>query len=173
MPVVVTSLVQATRNRLRYLLTDTAVSPPIVDNVTLSNQAAATPDLQTDLIAAMAADGSGASGSELLAILLAGTNGYPVTTSGTQIVATGGIITAAQARAILNSDDIGGILANLLLARATVEVNPRTGTAQWAADMVADAVSGDPTVIVTVLGAVNVGVSTAVLDIFIRDTRDL
>ncbi len=173
MPVVVTGLVEATRNRLRYLLTDTAVSPPIVDQVTLSNQAAVTPDLQTDVEAAMAGDGSGVSGSQLRAILRAGTDGFPVTGSGTLIIAVGGIITVAQARALLNSDDPGGILANFLLARATVELNPRTGTAQWAADMVADGVSGDPTVIITVLGAINVGVSTAVLDIFIRDTRDL
>ena len=173
MPVVVTSLVQATRNRLRYLLTDTAVSPPIVDQVTLNNQAVVTPDLQTDVEAAMAAGVDGVSGSQLRAILRAGTDGFPVTGSGTLIVAVGGIVTVPQARAFLNSDDPGGILTNAQLARAVVTINPRTGSAQWQADMVADAVSGDPTVIVSVLGAVILAVSTAILDIFIRDTRDL
>jgi hypothetical protein len=52
-------------------------------------------------------------------------------------------------------------------------ITPRTGTAQWQLDATFDAVSGDPTAVVSVLGAVNAGVSTAILDIFIRDSWDL
>ncbi len=88
MPVVNTGLIESTRNRLRYLLTDTAVSPPIVDALTILNRGgAALTDLQTDLIAAMAgaAGGDGVSGSALRSVLMASTNGYPAVPNATAI----------------------------------------------------------------------------------------
>lgn len=175
MPVVVTSLVESTRNRLRYLLTDTAASPPIVDAVTLTNQGLVTPDLRTDILAAMGADVDGVSGSTLQSIIRASIDGFPPIggQSGIRIVAVGVAVTLAQGRALLNSEDPGGILANHLVARATVDIHPRAGTAQWQADVAIDGVSNEATVVVSVLGAVNLGVSTAILDIFIRDTPDL
>jgi hypothetical protein len=112
-----------------------------------------------------AAGGDGVSGSALRSVLMASTNGYPAVPNATAIVVAGVNCTQAQARALLNSDDGTGILTNPLLARARLTITPRTGTAQWQVDATFDAVSGDPTAVVSVLG-VNAGISTAILDIF-------
>ncbi len=170
MPVVITGLVESTPNRLRYLLTDTAVSPPVVDTVTIPNAGGVTPDLRTDILAAMAANADGSSGSELQGVINAGVNGYPPNTTAGLLVAAGAL-TQAQARSIMNSDDPAGLLANLLLPRATVTIEPRAGTAQWQADV--NVTAFNPDIRISVLGAVLLAVSTAICDVFIRDTPDL
>ena len=140
MAAIVTTLVFAGRNRLRYLLSAPGAGP---DTVTLTTTGAATPDLVTDL---------GANGGALLAIAKAFTQGYGSFAAGA--------LTQAQARALWLSDTSGANPGVTPLAEALITA--RTGAATA---LVLDASvdgGGHPTLTATITG----GAATAYLDIY-------
>ncbi len=135
-------LVEATPYRLRYLATQDGVisSPPVAADGfdTIPNDAGATPDLQTDILAAAGARGGPSGGLPLQAPIRARLDGIgPV---------AAGALNQAQARAILNSDDNAlAVLTNQNVPRAQIRITPRLGVIAWAADANVDG-EGDPTV---------------------------
>jgi len=157
------TLVDATPYRLRYLAVQDGVisSPPVeADGLgTIGNSGAVSPDLQTDILSAAAGV---AGGSPLQKLIDAGRNGYKHLAS---------VLSQAEARALLNSDDAAGaVLTNKNVGRAVVTMLKKQEiSVLWAADVNVDG-SGNPVIEVRS----DVGTpAAAYIDLHFRHTDDL
>lgn len=158
------ALVEATPDRLRYLLTQDGVvtSPtnPDVDGlVVIGNDGSPTPDLLTDI---QSAAGGSVSGLPLKTPIDAGRNGVAAVAAGA--------LTQAGARAVLLSDDAANILGNDLTPRAVCEVTSREdAVVQFAVDANVD---GSANPVLEVRSSVG-NAGTGYLDVHLRHTLDL
>lgn len=147
---VTAALVEATGERLRYLLTQDGAAGT---TLTIANAT-----LLADILTAA---GAGVSGLPLKPIIDAGRNGIgPV---------AAGALNQAGARAICLSDDAANVmLTNNNVPRAVVETLPRSASVAVAVDANVDG-SANPVLEVT-MGA---AAQTAYLDFHLRHTVDL
>jgi hypothetical protein len=144
-------LVESTPYRLRYLATTSATGP---DGGIIPNNGGASPDLQTDL----ANDPSG----PLRACVNARRNGFGFVPAGTPL-------TQAQARAVLNTDNLKQVtIGNSPVTAITTRQIVAPTTAQWAVDIGVDG-EGDPVVQVATVA----GPGTCYIDIHCRHSIDL
>ncbi len=146
------SLVSATRNQLRYLVTQDGGAGVSAE---LANTGGVTPDFRTD-----------ASLFPLAAFPRAGIDGFPPLEAGT--------FTQAEIRAILNADDpTSAVLTNALIGRCKAFITPRGGNTEfWTVDAQAAATSpvnrSDPTYVV----GSGASAGDAYLDIVFQNTPE-
>ncbi len=127
------SLIDRTPNRLRYLLTITAVSPAAQQNLVLANAGGATPDLLTDATLGMGSAVIAAAGQTpspagapsrgpLLAIIRARLDGYGPLAAGA--------LNQTQARALLDSWEAAVppvVISSEMVGRAQMSIRVVSG----------------------------------------------
>lgn len=155
---IVPTLIDATANALRYLMTQDGVisSPPVAADglYTFTNTlGGATPDLYVD----STVDSTGAGAPPISKPMRARLNGYGGVAAGA--------LNQAQARALFGLGAVGAVLTNYLVQRNRVDIVNRLGLIDWAVDANVDA-QGDP--VLEVRSATGAA-ATAVLHIEVVD----